>query len=100
MKTKKRAAKVTKKPSTKRQQIIVLVDGAGNYYEISRETFERARVEPARKRKVAAAIQDVPAQFAHILLASIPGSTMTAEFKGGRQIRYAGFYVTRARQRR
>jgi len=57
---KKRATKAKKKPSRKRQQIIVLVDGAGNYYEIPRGTFERTRVEPARKERVAAALQDVP----------------------------------------
>ena len=100
MNMKKRAAKVTKKPSRKRQQIIVLVDGVGNYYEIPRETLERARVEPARKEGVVAAIQDVPTQVAHILLSSIPGSTMTAEFKGGRHLHYAGFYLTRAKQSR
>ena len=97
---KKRATKANKKPSRKRQQIIVLVDGAGNYYEIPRGTFERTRVEPARKERVAAALQDVPVQFAHIVLTSIPGSTTTAEFKGGRQLHYAGFYLRRAMQRR
>jgi hypothetical protein len=43
--TKKRA----KKPSPKRQQMIVLVDAAGNYYEIPRATVQRGKVSEPRK---------------------------------------------------
>ena len=89
---KKPAAKSSEKHPSKRQQIIVLVDGAGNYYELPRATLERSRVKESRKTEVAAAVEDVPTQFGYIRKSTIPGSMAADPFKGGRQLRYAGFY--------
>lgn len=102
MKTSRKIATTTtrKKPTGRMQQIIVLVDGAGNYYEIPRPIFERSRVARARKAKVAAALLDPAVEFAHIVLSTIPGSTATKEFKGGRQLHYAGYYLTGAKPTR
>ena len=77
----------------KQQQIIVLEDGAGNYYELPRVALEKSKVTAARKRKVVAALEDVPSQFAYIAVPTIAGSIAAAPFVGGRQLHYAGFYL-------
>jgi hypothetical protein len=82
------------KYASERQQIIVLVDGADNYYEVPRATLEAGRVDADRRQEVADAIEDVPGQFAYIALPTIPGSTAIAHFEGVRQLHYAGFYLT------
>lgn len=89
-----------KKPAIKRQQIIVLMDGAGNYYELSRATLERSRVSDERKKKVAVALEDVPKKFLYIPGTAIPGSVAAPEFKGGQQLHYAGFYLKTSRAKR
>jgi hypothetical protein len=87
--------------ATKQQQIIVLRDGANNYYEIPRATLERSRVSERRKAKVAAALEDEPSQFSYIRNSTIPGSIATApQFEGGRQLRYAGYYLTSSKSKR
>jgi hypothetical protein len=92
---KKPATKSSKKRPSKRRQIIVLVDGAGNYYELPRAMLERSRVSDRRKAKVAAALEDVPAEFEYIGNANIPGGIAHApKFLGGRQLHYAGFYLS------
>jgi hypothetical protein len=97
----KPATKAAKKKSpVRRQQIIVLVDGAGNYYELPRAALERSRVSEGRKEKVAAALEDVPGHFAHIAAPTIPGSIATAPFVGGRQLHYAGFYLSSTQSKR
>jgi hypothetical protein len=83
----------SKKGSSKKKQIIVLVDGGENYYELPRATLERARVSEERKAEVSAALQDVPSEFMYIGNANIPGSIGVPPFQGGRQIHYAGFYL-------
>jgi hypothetical protein len=93
MKTKP-AAKSSKKPSTRREQIIVLVDGAGNYYEFSRATFERARVADRFKKELEKKLQERPSEFDYINAPSIPGSIVAPPFVGGQQLHYAGFYLT------
>jgi hypothetical protein len=97
---KKSATKSSKKPSIKRQQIIVLEDGAGNYYELSRATLERSRVSEECKKQVAARLQDVPQKFLYIPGTAIPGSVAAPEFKGGRQLHYAGFYLNTPKAKR
>jgi hypothetical protein len=92
---KKPAKKSSKKRPSKRQQIIVLVDGAGNYYELPRATLERSRVSARRKAKVAAALEDVPTEFKYIGKGDVPGGiTKASKFAGGRQLHYGGFYLT------
>jgi hypothetical protein len=86
---------------TEKQQMIVLVDGAGNYYELPRAVLERSRVKEHRKAKVAAALQDVPSEFAYIGNPHIPGGiAKAAQFMGGRQLHYGGFYVSSTKSKR
>jgi hypothetical protein len=85
----------------KRQQMIVLMDGAGNYYEVPRKTLERSRVSERRKKKVAAALEDEPSQFAYIRNSTVAGSIATApKFEGGRQLHYAGHYLSSSKSKR
>jgi hypothetical protein len=97
---KKPAKKSPKKRPTKKRQIIVLKDGADNYYEIPRAVLERSRVSERRKAKVVAALEDVPSEFTYIGQPNIPGGITTAPFKGGRQLHYAGFYLSSAKPKR
>jgi hypothetical protein len=94
--TKKRA----KKPSPKRQQMIVLVDAAGNYYEIPRATVQRGKVSEPRKKEVAEALEDVDARYTYIRASAIPGSTASPKFVGGTELNYAGFYIRSAEPKR
>jgi hypothetical protein len=93
------ATKGSKKRPIKRQ-IIVLTDGAGNYYELPRAALERSRVNERRKKEVAAALKNVPSCFGWIRNSTIPGSIATAPFKGGRALHYAGFYLSSAKSKR
>jgi hypothetical protein len=98
---KKPATKSSQKRPSKRQQIIILVDGAGNYYELPRATLERSRVSDHRKAKVAAALEDVPIEFEYIGSPNIPGGIAKApQFVGGRQLHYGGFYVSSTKSKR
>jgi hypothetical protein len=90
---KKKRASPKGRPA-KQQQIIVLVDGAGNYYEIPRTKLERSRVTARRKKKVAAAMKRIPPAWHYIPGTAIPGSIASPKFKGAEQLLYAGFYVT------
>lgn len=87
----------SKKRKSKRKQVIVLADGAGNFYEIPRATLERARATSARKAKIAAELEDKDVEFGYIGHGTIPGSTGVAQFKGGRQLHYHGFYLCSSR---
>ena len=97
---KKAARKSSKKRPIRKKQIIVLMDGAGNYYELPRATLERSRVSDRRKAKVAAALEDVASEFTYIGQPNIPGGIATAPFEGGRQLHYAGFYLSSAKSKR
>lgn len=90
---KKPARKSSTKHSTKRRQIIVLVDSAKNYYEIPRAVLERSRVSKSRKEQVKAALQNEPTIFKYIGHRNIPGGIAMRPFKGGRALHYAGFYL-------
>ena len=98
---KKPATKSSKKRPSKRRQIIVLVDGAENYYELPRAILERSRVSDRRKAKVTAALEDVPSEFEYIGDPNIPGGIAKApQFAGGRQLHYGGFYVSSTKSKR
>ena len=97
---KKPAAKTSKKASTKRQQIIVLMDGAKNYYELPRATFERIRVDNRRRKELEKKLQARPGEFSYIDAPCIPGSIVAPPFEGGQQMHYAGFYLTSAKAKR
>ena len=96
-----------KKPPTKssksrkgREQIIVLEDNAGHYYELSRATLERSRVDKDREDQVEDALRDEDCFTTWIKRATIPGSIASAPFKGGRALHYAGFYLTSGKSKR
>jgi hypothetical protein len=97
---KKAVRKSSKKRPIRKKQIIVLMDGAGNYYELPRATLERSRVSDRRKAKVAAALEDVASEFTYIGQPNIPGGIAAAPFEGGRQLHYAGFYLSSAKSKR
>jgi hypothetical protein len=80
------------KRATKREQIIVLMDGDRNYYAIPRKVLERARVDRRRGKKIAEALEDEDCFTTWIKRATIPGSIASAPFKGGRALHYAGYY--------
>ncbi len=97
---KKSATKSSKKRPSKRRQIIVLVDGAENYYELPRAVLERSRVSDRRKAEVTAALEDVPSEFKYIGHANIPGGIAHApQFVGGRQLHYGGFYLASSKRK-
>jgi hypothetical protein len=96
---KKPATKSSKSPR-RRQQIIVLVDGDGNYYEIPRATLERSRVDKRRKKQVKEALEDEDCFTTWIKRATIPGSIASAPFEGGRALHYAGFYISSTESKR
>jgi hypothetical protein len=89
MKKKKMASKRPKKRPTKKQQMIVLADNAGNYYELPRATIERARVSDQRKQKLAATVKTVGIQWRYIPSTGIPGSIAAAAEV---ELRYVGHY--------
>jgi hypothetical protein len=97
---KKPAVKREKKPSGKRQQIVVLQDGAGSYYELPRAVFERSRVDDRRKQEIEKKLKERPGEFEYINHPNIPGSIVAPPFKGGQQLHYAGFYLTSGKPKR
>jgi hypothetical protein len=96
----KKRAKKSSKPRGGRRQIIVLMDGAGNYYEISRATLESCRVDDDRKDDVEEALEDEDCFTTWIKRATIPGSIAAAPFVGGRALHYAGFYLSSTQSKR
>lgn len=97
---KKAATKRSKKRPIKQQQIIVLMDGAGNYYEIPRATLEEGRVSDDRKKKVAAALDNVEIVIKYIKGPSVPGSIAAPEYVKGMLLHYAGFYLSSTKTKR
>jgi hypothetical protein len=97
---KKRAPKRAKKSPSQRQQIVVFVDGAKNYYELSRAALQRRKVSARRKKKVAKALEDVEARYTYIKGSAIPGSTAATKFIGGSELAYAGFYISSPKGKR
>ena len=90
----KQKASGSKKRQGTKQQIIVLMDGARNYYELPRKLLERCRVSKERKKRVIKELEDKDCFTTWIKRATIPGSTVAAAFKGGRALHYAGFYIS------
>jgi len=97
---KQSATKSSKKRRTKRHQMVVFVDGEKNYYALSRATLERSKVDDRHRKKVARALKDKACEFRYINRACIPGSIVAAPFEGGRQLHYAGYYVSSAKAKR
>jgi hypothetical protein len=97
---KKAAKKRSKKPPSGQQQILVFKDAAGNYYELTRAAFERGRVSDRRKKKIAAALKDVPGKFWYIFASTVPGSIKAPKFVGASELHYAGFFVSSTKAKR
>ncbi len=93
---KKPATKSSKRHRITKDQIIVLMDGEGHYYELPRAQLEGSRVPKSREKQVEAALKDVPEKFIWIHRTAVPGSVAADEdpFEGGRVLHYAGFYLT------
>jgi len=96
----KKSAARSSKSARKRRQIIVLLDGDGNYYEIPRATLERSRVDKRRKKEVMEALKDEDCFTTWIKRATIPGSIASAPFEGGRALHYAGYYIGSTKSKR
>lgn len=96
MKKKPAAKSSKKKPASKRQrhQIIVLKDGADNYYEIQRATLERSKVSARRKARVIAAVKKVPVYFLYIPGTSVPGSMTAPKFTDIGELQHVGSYLS------
>jgi len=97
---KKAAKKRSKKHPIKQQQMIVLVDRAGNYYEFPRATLGRSRVKEHRKKQVDAALKDEPPVLQWIQRPTIPGSVAAMPLKGDRYLQYAGYYLSSSKAKR
>ena len=80
--------------------MVVFVDGAQNYYELSRAALQRRKVSASRKKEVAEALDDVDARYRYIKASAIPGSTATTKFVGGSELAYAGFYISSSKGKR
>ena len=95
----KKASSSTK-ASDNRQQIIVLEDGANNYYQLSRATLESCRVDKSDEKEIEKKLQERPGEFWYIDAPCIPGSVVAPPFDGGCQLHYAGFYLTSPKGKR
>jgi hypothetical protein len=83
----------SKRRRIEEEQMIILMDGNGHYYELPRATLERSRVPADRQDAVEARLKDVPEKFIWIHRTAVPGSVAAAPFEGGRVLHYAGFYL-------
>jgi hypothetical protein len=82
------------------EQIIVLLDGDGNYYEIPRATLERSRVPDSETHHVEQKLVDMPEKFVWIHRTAVPGSIAAGSLEGGRALHYAGFYLRTTKSKR
>ena len=88
---KKPTTKGSKKRRVTKEQIIVLVDGEGHFYELSRAELEHSRVPKSREKELEDNLQDMPEKFIWIHRTAVPGSIAAKEFDGGRVLHYAGY---------
>jgi hypothetical protein len=95
----KKSATKRSKSAAKREQVIVLKDGVGNYYTLPRAMIERARVNRRRKKKIEKELEDEDCITTWIKRATIPGSIAAAAFKGGRALHYAGYYLRKKKSK-
>ena len=89
----KPAAKGSKRRRVTKEQIIVLLDGEGYFYELPLEQLLKSKVPPERQEDVKKELRDKPekSEFAWIHRTAVPGSIAAKEFDGGRVLHYAGF---------
>jgi hypothetical protein len=91
---KKTPAKKSAKPTSRREQMIVLVDGADNYYEFPRSILQRSKVSAKRKKEVQRALECVLEESGYINAPFIPGSIVNKPLASSQALRYAGFYLS------
>jgi hypothetical protein len=101
---KKPATKGSKKRRVTKEQIIVLLDGEGHFYEIPREQLEQSRVPAEREEDVKKELRDKTeeSEFIWIHRTAVPGSIAAAakEFDGGRVLHYAGYTLRSIKSKR
>jgi hypothetical protein len=85
------------KKNSKKQQMIVLVDGAGNFYEFPRAVLENAKVSESRKEEVKAALYDVLEESGYINAPVIPGAIVSPPVRTSQALWYAGFYLKKSK---
>lgn len=76
------------------EQIIVLKDGAGNYYEIPRTALESYLVPENRVAEVEAALLELHILTGYINAPSLPGSIVGTVGEEGRGLYCAGVYLS------
>jgi len=91
----KPAAKGSKRRRVTKEQIIVLLDGEGYFYELPLEQLLKSKVPPERQEDVKKELRDKPekGEFIWIHRTAVPGSIAAGakEFDGGRVLHYAGY---------
>jgi len=85
------AKKGSKRRRVTKEQIIVLVDGEGHFYELTRAQLEQSKVPRSREKELEDNLEDMPEKFIWIHRTAVPGSIAAKEFDGGRVLHYAGF---------
>ena len=85
------------KKDSKKQQMIVLVDGDDNYYEFPRAVFDKAKVSEDRKEEVKAALEDVLEESGYINAPVIPGAIVSQPVRTSQALSYAGFYLKKSK---
>lgn len=90
------AAEKKSKKGGERRQMIVLVDRAGNYYELTRDMLEESRVPKSRLSGVKKALEQAIAESSYINAPNIPGSVVAGFFVPD-ALSYAGAYVKRTK---
>ena len=83
--------------SAERHQMIVLVDGDGNYYEFPRSVLDNAKVSEDRKEEVQAALEDVLEESGYINAPVIPGAIVSQPVRTSQALSYAGFYLKKSK---
>lgn len=77
------------------EQIVVLIDGSGNYYELTRETLEKSKVPDEKKAEIDAKIQNVLVATGYIGSGGLPGGIVRTFSICLNGLRYVGYYLGR-----
>lgn len=98
---KKPPTKKSKKPAgaAQQRQMVVLVDKAGNYYELSRATLERSRVPERRKAQLKKALKEVESGSGYIGGPHVPGPVVKPPKHHHHSLRFAGSYLKKPKSK-
>jgi hypothetical protein len=94
------ARKTSTKTRGQRLQMVVLLDSAGNYYELSRETLQRSKVPDDQVEEVKQALMNVLSESGYINAPHIPGSIVAAFVLPEKALRYVGSYLKSTKSKR